>query len=346
MLGDIHYDQWKYHDMDWVNANRPTSMHRQIQGYVDSTDQQLPRLLTRIRHVIANAPSPVAAVLHIGDFVQGLCGSYDLQAQQSNDAIRLVEAGPLGVPFIMVKGNHDVTGPGSEQAFDDVLLPWIGKNLGQDLASANFTWRRENDLFACFDAYRPDMTWLHSLSKEAADARHVFFLIHPPVVPYNARADWHVFSGPDALEDRRALMDWLGRHHAIVLSGHLHRYALLSRRTETGPFVQFAINSVVRKDQEVAEKTRTGLRDYSPALLELEPDFSPDTRAERRRWLESEAPFINSYDYARAAGFAVLWVYEDQVEADVYLGHSEDVWRQVILSGQTPGVVHREITVE
>ena len=333
LLGDLHYDQFEHHDMDWVKAEKPRDI-RQIEGYVESTNTHMPRLFKRVGETIKASPVPIAAALHVGDFVEGLCGSYDLQSLQSRDAIAFVEGSELGVPFIMVKGNHDITGPGSDESFNDVLLPWMARNTGADLSSANFTWQHGEDVYVCFDAYKPDLAWLNGQSELAKSARHVFFMVHPPVVPYNARANWHVFSHDDQAADRAGLIAWLGKHKARVLSGHLHRYCNLTRSDENGTFTQLAISSVVRNEVESASEKyiRSGVSDYNAGLLDLEPNFSPDSHEDRVRWIEQEKPCIKAFDYARVPGYAMLWVYDDRVEADIYLGYGEEVWKRQTVS--------------
>ncbi len=331
LLGDLHYDQMSHHDFDWVKAEKPGDI-RQIEGYVEATNNHMPRLFNQVKQVIHTAPAPVVAVVHIGDFVEGLCGSYDLQARQSRDAIDFVESCKLGVPFIMSKGNHDITGPGADKAFNDVLLPWMAKNAKSQLNSANYTWQQGEDLFIFFDAYKPDMDWLKSRSAQAQQARHVFFVIHPPVVPYNARANWHVFSRDSQKQQREELTKWLGEHNASVLSGHLHRYSNLMRTDTNGSFNQLAVCSVVRNESESPKIMRSGVKDYNSRLLDLEPNFSPKSKEERAAWISTEAPHIKAFDYARIPGYAMLWIYADRVEADVYLGTDEQVWKQPTIS--------------
>ena len=119
----------------------------------------------------------------------------------------------------------------------------------------------------------------------------------------------------------------LGRRHAIVLSGHLHKYSILDRATPAGQFTQLAVCSVVRADHAPAREERTGLDAYSPALLDLEPKFEPATRAARQRMLEDEHPSIRRFEYADLPGFAVVDVYEKQVACRVFGGLDETPYR-------------------
>ena len=78
-------------------------------------------------------------------------------------------------------------------------------------------------------------------------------------MPYNARSNWHIYSSPKQAAQRAQLLELLGRHRAIVLCGHLHKYSLLVRRTDYGPFVQLAISSVAATSDGQPEDERSGV---------------------------------------------------------------------------------------
>ncbi len=325
LLGDIHYDRWSYHDMDWVKREKPHDIH-QIQGYVKVTEDFTPPLLARVAATVRSSAVPMPFVIQIGDLVEGLCGSYDLAVQQSQDAIAAVEAARIGKPFLITKGNHDITGPGAPEAFDKVLLPWLGRQAGQSLSSASYTVRQGDDLFVFFDAYKPELDWLeHALR---APARHVFFLIHPPVVPYNERSNWSIFAAESEVARRTHLLKLLARHQAIVLSGHLHKYGMVERRVGGDCFAQLAVCSVIRHAPTRPVHELHGLKDYGPNLVDLNPHFSPGTLEERRHLLEVEKPYITHFDYADLPGYAVIRVGPQGVAADTYPGFNQPLWAQ------------------
>jgi hypothetical protein len=325
LLGDIHYDRMAHHDMDWVRREKPGD-ERQINGYVATTEKYTPRLLAEVAAAVKSAAAPVPFVIQIGDLVEGLCGSFDLQSLQFRDAFGAIDEAALGVPLLITKGNHDITGPGAPESFDQVLLPWLSKQAKQDLSRANYTTRHGDDLFVFFDAYKPDLDWLDGALKDHG-ARRVFFVIHPPVVPYNARANWHVFANENQESQRARLLELLGTHRAIVLSGHLHKYGLLTRQTDAGPFVQLAVSSVIRNDVEAPRDERGGVEQYTPDLLDLEPRFSPDTADRRRRLLAAEALHIRQFEYADVPGYAMVNVFADRVDVDLYTGVGQRHWK-------------------
>lgn len=335
LLGDIHYDRWAHHDLDWVKKEKPNDL-RQIEGYVATTEQYTPKLFVEVAAAVKKLKAdgiPVPFVIQIGDLVEGLCGSFGLQSLQFRDATEAIEKAALGTPMLMTKGNHDITGPGAPEAFEKVLLPWLSTQADQELRSASFVRRQGDDLFVFFDAYKPDLDWLAAtLAAKENRAKRLFLAIHPPVIPYNARADWHIYPRENKRPLRDRLLSLLGGHRAMVLSGHLHKYNLLTRRTTAGPITQLAISSVLRSEKDQPKGVLDGVEKYSSDLVNLEPKHSPDTVEARRALLKAETPFIERFEYADTAGYAVVKVYADRTDVDLYAGIGQAMWKSRKLS--------------
>ena len=218
--------------------------------------------------------------------------------------------------------------------YDKLLVPFLASQGGPDIRTAAYTRDRDGTLVVFYDAYdRGSLDWFAGLMKEHKPRRLVF-VIHPPVVPYNARSNWHVYSRPNQQAQREKLLDLLGRARAVVLSGHLHKYSFLVRRTENGGrFSQLAISSVAASPDGKPRDQLEGLDRYTPDLVNLEPKHAPDTVADRRRLLEAEKPFIEHFEYADTWGHAVLRVAGDQVRADVCRGLDRQPWKALDLTG-------------
>jgi hypothetical protein len=152
------------------------------------------------------------------------------------------------------------------------------------------------------------------------------------MVPFQARANWSVLIKPEQSQARTELLNLLGEHRAIVLCGHVHRYGLMIRSTERGPFAQLALSSILSAREQAPKQLREGLDAYGPELTELEPKFQPNTKGERERLFSAEKPFIKHYEYADAAGHAVLHVEGERVTAEICLGTSAQPWRTIDLS--------------
>ncbi len=132
-------------------------------------------------------------MLQVGDLVEGLCGSEELARLQNNEAVDFVKQSKLGVPFVFTKGNHDVTGDGAIAAFDDTLLPYLRSEAANIDANAihhgaNGSLRTGNSQIVLFDAYdRSSLDWFEA-TIASRTTQHLFFVVHPPIVPYGARA--------------------------------------------------------------------------------------------------------------------------------------------------------------
>lgn len=338
VLGDLHFDRLGHHDMEWLKREQPNDVH-QVQEYSRMTAEVLPGTYGEVRAVVSAAKSRVPFVLQLGDFVEGVCGSPALAEQHCREAVAFQQERNLGRPFLFTKGNHDVTGPGAPDAFNRVLLPFISGQARQELKSAVYAVREGDCLFAFYDAYNnsESLPWLEKTLAKREGARHVFVIIHPPVVPFNARANWHVFSRPNQEAERKRLLSVLGKNQAIVLCGHLHKYNLTLRRTDEGRFLQVALSSVISDPKREPRDVLVGVDKYTPDLVRLEPNHSPDSEADRRALLKAEAPFVERFEYADTAGYGILNVDGPGVQLDVYNGHGRRHWKKLDLTGILTG---------
>jgi hypothetical protein len=340
VLGDLHYDQLDHHDWAWVEKHHPKDIS-QIRNYSQLTNSTMPALLESIAaHIVRlrSSSTPPAMIIQVGDLVEGLCGNEALARRQNMEAIAFIQQADLGLPFVFTKGNHDITGEGATQAFDSILLPALhrdSRRIDADGQShgANLMLRHPQADFIFFDAY--DKTSLEWLVAAVAERRapHMFFVVHPPVVPYGARASWHLFSNEQQTTQREKLLEVLGAHEAIVLSGHLHKYAALTRRVASGQFRQLAVSSVVDSLTARPKGSLAGVEHYHGDQVLLEPQHSPETIDQRRGIYARERPFVSSFDYAQAAGYAVVRIAGREVEASIYCGADPTPFQQVRLNG-------------
>ncbi|HEY2411160.1 MAG TPA: metallophosphoesterase [Pirellulaceae bacterium] len=329
LLGDLHFDKLEHHDHDWLKREHPGDVS-QVENYSRITRDLTPRLFARVREslsALAQTKTAVPFVLQLGDLLEGLCGTNELAQRQAREAIDFVREAKFSAPLVMTKGNHDITGPGATEAYRQTLLPFLAEQNRAEIKEAVFTRRQGGTLIAFYDAYdKNSLDWFTKTLAETKPER-LIVAIHPPVVPYNARSNWHIYSSPKQTAQREQLLNLLGRHRAIVLCGHLHKYSLLVRRTDSGRFVQLAISSVAATADGKPKDERTGLAQYSPELVELEPKHSPDTIQTRRDLLAAEKPFIEHFDYADTWGHAMLHMTGSKFSAQIYRGLQADPWK-------------------
>jgi UDP-2,3-diacylglucosamine pyrophosphatase LpxH len=340
LLGDLHFDRWEHHDLKWLEAHKAGDLS-QIRNYTKLTAEVMPQVFAAVKARIAalrSSATPPAFVLQVGDLVEGLCGSEELAARQNREAVEFVTQAELGVPFLFTKGNHDVTGEGAVAAFNAVLQPWMKAEAGKIDAKAaqtgaNFTATHGDAQFAFFDAYdKSSLEWLEAVA-QARTAGRLFVTVHPPVVPYGARATWHLYAADKAKAQREKLLQILARQEAIVLGGHLHKFSHVTRKVaDGGAFTQLAVSSVVSAPNQKVNQELTGTAAYNGDQVTLEPKHAPETEAERRAVYERERAFVTDFQFADTAGYAVVTVAADRVEAQVHAGTAGVPFRTVRLA--------------
>lgn len=341
LLGDLHYDKLAHHDFAWLEKTHPNDLS-QIKNYSRLTAEIMPQLFATLRTTIADLNRTPATrvdfVLQVGDVVEGLCGSEELATRQNTEALAFIRDARLGVPFVFAKGNHDITGDGAPAAFASIFHPFLTTQAraidpaAAEIRNARYSLRCGNAEFAFFDAYdRESLDWFEATAARRT-ADHFFAIVHPPVVPYGARATWHQFSAEKDRPKRDKFLDLLGRGHALVLGGHIHRFNTLARATPRGRFAQLAVSSVIGAADVAPLTPLSGLADYTADQIRVEPAFSPETAAARRAVYDAERPFVKAFDYADLPGYAIVTVDGPRVTTKIFPGLSRQPWRTVDLT--------------
>jgi len=341
-LGDTHLDRLEHHDMTWLEREKPNDA-RQVRNYSRITSEVTPQLFAKLREIVAarnrNPGSEIKFIVQTGDFVEGLCGTPQLARRHASDGVAFVREAKLGAPFLIAKGNHDITGPGAREAYDEVILPFLSEQLRQAkklsgrLETGFYEFEQGNALMVFFDAYDHPraLDWLEVILRKRT-AQHVFFFSHPPVAPYGARSNWHLYAKATEVASRMRLLNLLGEHQAIALNAHIHKYNMLVRETPRGRFLQLAMCSVAPSPQVEPRLMLSGVQEYTPDQIKVEPDFSPANEVERRALLQAEAQFVKQFEYGDAPGYAVVNVDGARVEANLYAGTAREPWRRLDLS--------------
>jgi hypothetical protein len=302
VLGDIHYDLQEDHDMEWLKS-KPDDI-RQIKEYTANTANNWNDFMGVIREAASSKNKAATVILQLGDLSEGLAGNPEKAGQMASHAMEAICNARTGVPWIIVKGNHDITGPGAADAFLGYYLPMIRKQTGNnEIKSANYSYSIGNVQITCIDPWDKSIDFVGFLDKELSGSRAAVKLvaIHEPVIPVTERC-WHVLRNEP--ERRQKLLDVLAKNRAIVLCGHLHKYSVVRRNTQYGPIVQIMTISVIRdRNYLVPEKVIT---QYGPSLVDNVPDWEPATANQRKAWLTDESKFVTYYKQTDLPGYAVL----------------------------------------
>jgi len=342
LLGDLHLDKLEHHDLDQLRKSDAKQLP-QIERYSRITAEVTPKLFSTLRMTIAelnkNSVTRPAFTIQVGDLVEGVCTSPELCKQHFDYALNFVRESKLATPILFTKGNHEINSPGSVKLYQSNFLPFLSEQIrtidkrAENLQKAYFTVSQGNALFIFFDAYDKHdcLDWMEAVLLKRTE-QHVFVVIHTPVVPYGARAAWHIFASAPEVARRNRLLNLLGKHNAIVLSGHLHKFSSLVRETKEGNFFQLALHSVIPPGDIQPLTTLLGVKNYTTEQLELEPDYHPESREFRRECIEAEKPFVKHFEYTDFPGYAVLSVNKNKVEAKIYSGTTQNVWKTIDIS--------------
>lgn len=302
VLGDIHYDRMKDHDMEWLKT-KPDDL-RQVKEYTRITNDIWPVFSKHLFQVAVNSDLKVKAVVQLGDISEGLAGSVEKADQMARGLVEGVEAVNMPVPWIIIKGNHDITGPGAVDAFNKHYVSMFQNQLNRkDITSANYSHQIGENLFVAFDPWdkRDDLLDVLEKNLSSSNAKFKFLLVHEPIIPVNERC-WHVYR-KDA-EKREKLLEIIAKSKAIVLSGHLHLYAIVKRETSFGPIIQLSFNSVVRDLKRTsAGKVNTK---YGWNLATDRPEWQPETLAQRIQWLNEESRYVSFFKQQDLPGYGLL----------------------------------------
>jgi len=302
VLGDMHYDLLEDHNMDWL-ADKPGDL-RQVEEYTRYTKQHWIDFMALLKDRTETEVPPVKALIQLGDLSEGLAGSEEKASQMASHTMEAIDSAHLPVPWILVKGNHDITGPGAKEAFQEFYVPMIRKQTGkQNIENASYSYSYDKVQITCVDPWDQKIDMLAFLEDElsGSNARYKFVAIHEPVIPVTERC-WHVLRKNK--QQREKLLELLARHQAVVLCGHLHRYSVVRRSTPYGPIVQIMAISVV-KDRAYQVPDRV-ITNYGPSLAESHPDWQAETLEARKAMLSEEAKHVTYFKQTDLPGYAII----------------------------------------
>ncbi len=316
VLGDIHYDRSEFHDMTWLSA-KPDDLRQVTKEYTVYTATHWIDFMATVKEKAVRFKPPVKAIIQLGDLSEGLAGNDEKAMEMASGTMKAIEELNMPVPWILTKGNHDITGPGAQEAFLKYYVPELRKQTGNSLINgANYSFKSGNVQVVCLDPWDRQTDMVSFLEQElsVSDSKYKFVAIHEPVIPVTERC-WHVLRNDPV--KRGKLLDVIARHKAIVLCAHLHRYSVVSRTTPAGPVVQVMVNSVIRDRNQL--KPSKVITEYGPSLAENVPTWQPETLESRKAMLTEEAKYVTFYKQTDLPGYAMITA--DDKKGDVTLNY-------------------------
>ncbi|WP_129594937.1 metallophosphoesterase family protein [Seramator thermalis] len=330
VLGDIHYDRMEDHDMTWL-SKKPDDL-RQVKEYTQITKEVWPVFSSHLRQRTLQHDPAVKAVVQLGDLSERLAGSEKKADQMARAVVTAVEAVNMPVPWIIIKGNHDITGLGAVEAFHNHYIPLLQKQLKRnDVTSSGYAHQIGENLFVAFDPWDKSEGVLDQLDKNLSspDARFKFLIVHVPVIPINERC-WYLYR--DEPRKRERLLEIIARNGAVVLTTRLHLYSIVRRETDYEPVVQLSFNSVVRDlDRKTSDKVHTR---YGQKLATDHPECETSTLIQRIHLLHEESRYVSFFKQQDLAGYGLITTnpYGEEIFLEYHAGVNKTPYERICIS--------------
>ena len=326
ILGDTHYDS---PEVRVLNKKLKPGRAKEYKRNLNCWSKNMPSLLEAAGE---RAAGQVDFVVQLGDLTQGDCGAQKLQEKSFRNAVSTIRKA-VKVPFYAVKGNHDIRGKGAQEAYINVMIPYLEKALKTPPAvkdTGHFVLKHKKDLFIFFDSIKPDLAYVEKAFAENPDVRYVFFMTHLPLLPCaGGDPSWIVFGSPKQNAERQKLLSLLAKHNAIVLTAHIHRASLFRYQSQEGTITQLTTFSMVTDSEKTFAVEEFNPNDYFQSKNYRKALQEKETIAEVMR--DFEGKYITRWEMSPDAGFNVLRVTDEGVSVDLYIGVSKKVTRTIPL---------------
>ena len=174
VLGDLHYDLLEDHDMEWLQE-KPGDLRQVTEEYTVYTEAHWTDFMSVLKDKAEQTRPPVKAIVQLGDLSEGLAGNEVKASQMAANTMKAIDAARMPAPWILCKGNHDITGPGAVDAFQEHYVPMIRKQTGNpEISNASYSYSYDNVQITCVDLWDKEIDMVAFLDKElsGSDAKY------------------------------------------------------------------------------------------------------------------------------------------------------------------------------
>ena len=330
VIGDIHYDDWKYHDMSkikhlgipqskyvynkdgyyswrnhslWTEINLGGSLEKNTPLNMKMWEKHLPSLLDQAAAKAKEAK--VEYTFQLGDMIHGDCYELDLHKSNLTDAIQQLTS-RFGKTLV-VSGNHDTRGTDGRRAWNEVVNPYLDKTVKNlNRKNTNYSLTVGKDLYLFYDIMNVDIEFFEKAVKANPNRRYTFFISHVPLLPTGKRAVRSILS-----DDIARLFKLLESCNAIVISGHTHKISVVEyfNKANNRRMSQFIINSTVR-----FPKVQLDFKESVPE----KDDFADNAGKSKELWNKFYAGKVTTKLHTNGTGYGILRVTDKGVFMDYH----------------------------
>lgn len=324
LLGDIHYCEERFYDLTAMETDKPSDYRQITQTYAPVTKANWVDQIKTLKAAVEKTLPEVKGVIQLGDVSEGLGNFAGAPEEMAKNVVAQLKAANIGVPWVLVKGNHDITGVGTgmqdaaKAAYVANVTPFIREQTGvNDITDATYSFEKDGVLVVVLDAYnsKQNQTQYAKSVLEKSKAKIKLVCMHEPAVPVSEKC-WHYLRTKPA--DREAFLKVIAENKAIFLAGHLHRYSVLRRNTQWGPIVQVMANSVTNLAR-TSKPSYDHFTDQAGKYGDILINWKSITDETIINYLRTEQPYVDYFKMNALAGFAVLSINAETPEPVVSL---------------------------
>ena len=325
VLGDTHFDAEHYHVSKPDKPFQILERERNISMWANGSSEAV------LRAAAKKDTQDVPFVIQTGDLSQGDCDTPEDQARMISDGFARIKSFFKGKKIFSVIGNHDIrlaVPRVDPKLADRVFLPSLERELEKKTNKGNYSVRHGKDLYIFLGGYnmsdRDAYDFVSGAINQNKDARHIFYITHVPLLAWS-------YSHPTPGHDK--LIPLLLSHNAIILSGHTHRFSLLTVAKGRKKLTQFVVSSI-GADWGNDSVFKVEYDSVDKFIMSKKESFRKRAIVQKRLAEFRKYKTTVSDVYNRKSGFAVLKVTEHTVTAELHLDSSGKPAKIFILKGK------------
>ena len=340
LLGDVHYDHNKFHDLSkmkhlgipqgknvlnkdgyyswrnhslWVEMNKGGSIEKNTPLNMQMWEKYTPVLLKKASDKAKEAK--VKYTFQLGDLIHGDC--YDLNLHKENLQQALQQLTSRFDKVLTITGNHDTRGTDGQKAWNEVINPHLDKTIPNlKRKNSNYYTVIGGDLYMFYDVMNFDVAFFEQAIKENPSSRYTFFVAHVPLLPTGKRAVRNILS-----DDIKRLFALLEKRNAIVLSGHTHKVSFIEyfNPANNRKMSQFILNSTIRFPQKQTN--------FKPVKPDMKQDaFADNAGKSKQLWSMFYKDKVTTQLHTDGSGYGILRVSDQGVFVDYRNFDSDKVY--------------------
>lgn len=114
IMGDLHYCEDRFYDLAKMEEEKPSDFRQITLTYAPVTKANWADQMSVIADKVNTTKPEAKGIVQLGDISEGLGNIDGAPSRIAQNITKVLGDLNLGCPWLLVKGNHDITGVGDE----------------------------------------------------------------------------------------------------------------------------------------------------------------------------------------------------------------------------------------